>query len=74
MSLADALARSQAKHPTPHHDRIDWTGVNYRNPVNFPGSWHACDTCGRMAVYGTDYGNGRSEVYDWSRDEGSGLE
>ena len=68
MSLADALARSQAKHPTPHHDRIDWTGVNYRNPVSLPDAWHPCDTCGRMAAYGTNHGNGRSGQARWCHD------
>lgn len=63
MRLTEALAQSRAKHPTPHHDRITWTGVRYSNPVHLPDSWLACDTCSRMAVYGTDSGTTRARKW-----------
>lgn len=68
MSLTDALARSNAKQPRQPAERIYYDGVNYAWPVNIPDSWHACDTCGRMAVYGTNYGNGRSGPARWCHD------
>ena len=68
MSLTDALAQSQAKQPTWPAERIEWTGVRYSNPVHLPDSWLSCDTCGRMAVYGTNYGNGRSGQARWCHD------
>lgn len=65
MSLTDALAQSQVKHPTPRIERIEWTGVNYRNPVNFP-SWLPCDQCGGMAIYGTH--SGTTQARKWCHD------
>ena len=56
MSLTEAFARAQAKQPTWPAERIEWTGVHYTNPVRLPDSWLACDTCGGLAVYGTDSG------------------
>ena len=65
MRLTDALAQAQAMHPTWHHERIEWAGVRYSNPVHLPDSWLSCDTCGGLAIYGTR--SGTTQARKWCR-------